>query len=380
VRKGLGYLNASVLLSLPPFAMSSSHYPFDSIESVVADIRAGKIVLVTDDADRENEGDLVCAAECITATQVNFMATHGRGLICAPLSEERAQQLSLDVMVQRNREALTTNFTVSVDAAQGITTGISAADRARTLNILADPRARPTDLVQPGHVFPLIAKRGGVLRRAGHTEAAIDLTNLAGLQPAGVICEIMSSDGTMARLPELLQFAQTHQLKICSIASLIEYRRERERLVELEKVSTVSTAYGEFQLHLYRSKLDETRHLALVRGNVKSGQPVLTRVHVENLIDDTFKGGENSLNLALQHISQATCGVLVYLRLPDSGLNSVLGITSTQHPSKGLRDYGMGAQILSDLGITKLRLLTNSTPKVVGLQGHQLEIIELVSL
>ncbi len=380
MRKGLGYLNASVLLSLPPFAMSSSHYPFDSIESVVADIRAGKIVLVTDDADRENEGDLVCAAECITAAQVNFMATHGRGLICAPLSEERAQQLSLDVMVQRNREALTTNFTVSVDAAQGITTGISAADRARTLNILADPRARPTDLVQPGHVFPLIAKRGGVLRRAGHTEAAIDLTNLAGLQPAGVICEIMSSDGTMARLPELLQFAQTHQLKICSIASLIEYRRERERLVELEKVSTVSTAYGEFQLHLYRSKLDETRHLALVRGNVKSGQPVLTRVHVENLIDDTFKGGENSLNLALQHISQATCGVLVYLRLPDSGLNSVLGITSTQHPSKGLRDYGMGAQILSDLGITKLRLLTNSTPKVVGLQGHQLEIIELVSL
>lgn len=360
--------------------MSSSHYPFDSIESVVADIRAGKMVLVTDDADRENEGDLVCAAECITAAQVNFMATHGRGLICAPLSEERAQQLSLDVMVQRNREALTTNFTVSVDAAQGITTGISTADRARTLNILADPRARPTDLVQPGHVFPLIAKRGGVLRRAGHTEAAIDLTNLAGLQPAGVICEIMSSDGTMARLPELLQFAQTHQLKICSIASLIEYRRERERLVELEKVSTVSTAYGEFQLHLYRSKLDETRHLALVRGNVKSGQPVLTRVHVENLIDDTFKGGENSLNLALQHIAQAPCGVLVYLRLPDSGLNSVLGITSTQHPSKGLRDYGMGAQILSDLGITKLRLLTNSTPKVVGLQGHQLEIIELVSL
>jgi 3,4-dihydroxy 2-butanone 4-phosphate synthase/GTP cyclohydrolase II len=360
--------------------MSLPSTPFDPIEAVVADIRAGKMVLVTDDADRENEGDLVCAAQTITPAQVNFMATHGRGLICAPLSEDRAQQLSLDVMVQRNREALTTNFTVSVDAAQGITTGISAADRALTLNILANPQSQPADLVQPGHVFPLIAKRGGVLRRAGHTEAAIDLTTLAGLQPAGVICEIMSSDGTMARLPELIEFAKTHQLKICSIASLIEYRRERERLVELENTTTISTAYGEFQLHLYRSKLDETRHLAFVKGDVKNGQPVLTRVHVENLLEDTFKGQENPLNLALQHIAKAQRGVLVYLRLPDSGLNSLFGSAATAGHTKGLRDYGMGAQILSDLGISKLRLLTNRTPKVVGLQGHQLEIIELVSL
>lgn len=360
--------------------MPATPSAFDSIESVVADIRAGKMVLVTDDADRENEGDLVCAAETITAAQVNFMATHGRGLICAPLSEERAQQLSLNVMVQRNREALSTNFTVSVDAAQGITTGISAADRARTLNLLAAPQSQPTDLVQPGHVFPLIAKRGGVLRRAGHTEAAIDLTSLAKLQPAAVICEIMSSDGTMARLPELLKFAQTHQLKICSIADLIEYRRARERLVELEKITPLQTAFGEFKVHLYRSKLDQTQHLALVRGNVQDGQPVLTRVHVENLIEDTLKGTDSSLQLALKRIAEANRGVLVYLRLPDSGLGSGLGLHAENAPGKGLRDYGMGAQILSDLGIKQLKLLTNRNPKVIGLQGHQLEIIELVAL
>src|SRR6266404_35511 len=241
---------------------------FDSIESVVADVRKGRMVIVVDDADRENEGDLIMAAEFVTPAAVNFMAKHGRGLICAPTTSERLQQLGIEGMVKQNREVFKTDFQVSVDAARGITTGISAADRAETIKILADPTAVPEDLVQPGHVFPLRARPGGVLQRAGHTEAAVDLVKLAGCRPIGVICEIMSDDGSMARLPELIKFSKKHRLKICTIADLIHFRRTREKLIERMEVVKMPTEYGDFNLYLYRSKLDGQHHLALVCGEV----------------------------------------------------------------------------------------------------------------
>ncbi len=267
----------------------SSHSPFSSIESILADIRAGKMVIITDDADRENEGDLLCAAQCVTPQMVNFMAKHGRGIICAPVSEERAQRLGLNLMVQSNREAFSTAFTVTVDAARGITTGTSALDRAHTISVLVNPESKATDLVQPGHMNPLIAKNGGVLRRAGHTEAAVDLAVMAGMEPAGVICEIMNDDGTMARLPDLLEFAKIHHLKIATIESLIRYRQEREKLIEREQVIKMPTDYGDFDLHLYRSKLDGgEHHLALTKGKIDDGHPVLVRVHSECLTGDVF--------------------------------------------------------------------------------------------
>src|SRR6185295_16838480 len=241
---------------------------FDSIESVIADIRNGRMVIVVDDADRENEGDLIMAAQHVTPTAINFMAKHGRGLICVPTTSDRLQQLGIGRMVKENREVFTTDFQVSVDAARGISTGISAADRAKTIAIMASPTAVPNDLVQPGHVFPLRAKAGGVLQRAGHTEAAVDLTVLAGCRPIGVICEIMNDDGTMARLPELLKFAKRHRVKICTMANLIENRRTREKLVERVEAVKMPTEYGEFDLYLYRSRLDEQHHLALVKGDI----------------------------------------------------------------------------------------------------------------
>src|SRR3954449_4543969 len=243
---------------------------FDTIDDVVSDIAKGKLVIVTDDADRENEGDLVMAAEKATAKNINFMAMHGRGLICVPISNERAEQLGLQRMVAQNREMYRTDFTVSVDAAHGVTTGISAHDRAATIQTIANPASTPDDLVQPGHIFPLRAKDGGVLRRAGHTEAAVDLARMAGLQPAGVLCEILHDDGTMARLPELMEFRQKHGLRICTIQSLIAYRRKREKLVEREQILKLPTDYGEFDLHLYRSTVDGTHHLALVKGKIDS--------------------------------------------------------------------------------------------------------------
>src|SRR5437773_2524374 len=255
----------------------------NSIESVVADLRKGRTVIVVDDADRENEGDLIMAAQFVTPAAVNFMAKHGRGLICAPTTSERLQQLGIERMVQQNRETFKTDFQISVDAAQGITTGISAADRAATIKILADPTAVPEDLVQPGHVFPLRARPGGVLQRAGHTEAAVDLVKLAGCRPIGVICEIMSDDGSMARLPELTKFARRHRLKICTIADLIRYRRTREKLVERVEVVQMPSEYRDFDLHLYRSKLDWQHHLAFVCGDVAVNLGVLVRVHSECL-------------------------------------------------------------------------------------------------
>src|SRR6266699_5612695 len=276
------------MVLLPMVTKTADTFQFDTIDDVVSDIAKGRIVIVTDDADRENEGDLVMAAEKVTPEAVNFMAKHGRGLICVPISNERAEQLGLQRMVVRNREIYRTDFTVSVDAARGITTGISAQDRAATIQAIANPKSSPDDLVQPGHVFPLRAKDGGVLRRTGHTEAAVDLARMAGLQPAGVLCEILHDDGTMARLAELMEFRKKHGLRICTIQSLIAYRRKSEKLVELEQIVKRPTDYGDFDLHLYRSKVDGQHHLALVKGRIDKNKPTLVRVHSQCLTGDVF--------------------------------------------------------------------------------------------
>ena len=374
-------------------------FQFDTIDDVVSDIAKGRMVIVTDDADRENEGDLVMAAEKATPDAVNFMATHGRGLICVPISNERAEQLGLQRMVAQNREMYRTDFTVSVDAARGVTTGISAFDRATTILAIASPKSSPDDLVQPGHVFPLRAKDGGVLRRAGHTEAAIDLARLAGLQPAGVLCEILHDDGTMARLAELLEFRIKHGLRICTIQSLIAHRRVREKLVELEQIVKMPTDYGDFDLHLYRAKLDDTHHLALVKGKIDKNKPTLVRVHSQRLTGDVFGSRRcdcgNQLHAALRQIQEEGNGVLVYMRqegrgiglaakihaykLQEEGLDTVEANTRLGYPSD-LRDYGTGAQILVDLGVRQFRFLTNNPKKVVGLEGYGLEMIEQVPI
>src|ERR1043165_1908037 len=289
---------------------------FDSIESVIADIRRGRMVILVDDADRENEGDVIMAAEFVTPAAVNFMAKHGRGLICVPTTSERLKQLGVEEMVKQNRDSFKTDFQVSVDAAKGISTGISAADRARTIAIMASPTALPNDLVQPGHVFPLRAKPGGVLQRAGHTEAAVDLAVLAGCRPITVICEIMNDDGSMARLPQLRKFAKKHKLKIATIADLIEYRRTREKLVERVETIKMPTEYGDFDLHLYRSRVDGQHHMALVRGNIATKKGVLVRVHSECLTGDVFGSRRcdcgPQLHQAMRQIAEADCGVIVY--------------------------------------------------------------------
>jgi 3,4-dihydroxy 2-butanone 4-phosphate synthase/GTP cyclohydrolase II len=372
---------------------------FDTVDDVLIDVAQGKIVIVTDDADRENEGDLVLAAEKVTPDAVNFMAKYGRGLICVPISNERAEQLGLQRMVVQNREMYRTDFTVSVDAAHDITTGISAHDRAKTICTIANPKSSPEDLVQPGHVFPLRAKDGGVLRRAGHTEAAVDLARMAGLQPAGVLCEILHDDGTMARLPELMEFRKKHNLRICTIQSLIAHRRVREKLVELEQVVKLPTEYGDFDLHLYRSTLDGNHHLALVKGRINKANPTLVRVHSECLTGDVFGSRRcdcgNQLHAALRQISEEGNGVLVYMRqegrgiglaakihaykLQEEGLDTVEANAKLGFPSD-LRDYGLGAQILFDLGVRKFRFLTNNPKKVVGLEGYGIQMIEQVPI
>lgn len=368
---------------------------FDPIPDIIADIKRGRMVIVTDDADRENEGDLVMAAAKVTPATVNFMARHGRGLICAPVTEERAKQLGLQRMVAHNREMYATDFTVSVDAARDISTGISAKDRAATIKVLASGKGKPADLVQPGHVFPLQGKPGGVLRRAGHTEASIDLARMAGLDPSGVICEILNEDGSMARLPQLLKFKKKHGLKICSIEDLIAYRRKQEKLVEREQVIVMPTEYGDFDLYLYRSTVDGQHHVALVKGKISANTPTLVRVHSECLTGDVFGSRRcdcgSQLHQALQQIEKSKNGVLVYMRqegrgiglgakihaykLQEQGLDTVEANEKLGFPSD-LRDYGLGAQILSDLGVKKIRLLTNNPRKVVGLEGYDLEIVE----
>tara|TARA_Y100001934_G_C12366155_1_gene783572 strand:+ start:871 stop:2070 length:1200 start_codon:yes stop_codon:yes gene_type:complete len=372
---------------------------FDSIESAISDIRRGRMIIVVDDADRENEGDLVMAAEKATPRTVNFMAKHGRGLICVPTTGDRLKQLGIERMVVHNRETFKTDFQVSVDAAKGITSGISAADRAKTIQILAEPRSFPEDLVQPGHVFPLRAKAGGVLQRAGHTEAAVDLARLADCLPAGVICEIMKDDGTMARLPALKRFAKKHKLKICSIEELIKFRRERDRLVELVEVVKMPTDYGQFDLYLYRSTIDGQNHIALVKGKVQGRKPVLVRVHSECLTGDVFGSRRcdcgPQLQAAMKQVHEAGAGVVVYMRQEGRGIGLPAKIQAYKLQEQGmdtveanrklgfpmdLREYGLGAQILVDLGIQKIKLMTNNPKKVVGLDGYGLEIVKQVAI
>lgn len=352
------------------------------IEEIIAELRAGHMVVLVDEEDRENEGDLVCAAEFVTAEKINFMAKYGRGLICLTLTEAHCRQIELPLMVRENGLALATNFTLSIEAATGVTTGISAADRARTIQVAADKNAKPSDIVQPGHIFPLRAQNGGVLVRAGHTEAGCDLAQMAGLHPAAVICEILKDDGEMARLPDLIEFAQLHNLKIGTIADLIEHRSQHEKLVERVATRQVQTAYGEFDLLTYVDQTTQRTHLALVKGKIDALQETLVRVHEPlsalDFLEQKTTGSSTSVHQAMQKIARAPAGVLVLLHRGETSKDLLARASLTgeskQHTQWDPRSYGIGAQILRDLNVGKMRLL--ATPhKMPSMAGFGLEVV-----
>jgi len=373
--------------------------PFSTIEEALEDVRAGRMVVVCDAEDRENEGDLTLAAQFATPEAVNFMAKEARGLICLALTPERCDELGLDLMAAKNESPFQTAFTVSIEAREGISTGISAHDRARTIQVAIDPRSRPQDLVQPGHIFPLKAKGGGVLERTGQTEAAVDLARLAGLAPAGVICEVMNDDGTMARVPDLAAYCARHKLKMITVADLIAYRRRHDKLIERVVEARLPTAFGEFDVVGFRTMVDDKHHVAMVKGEIDGADDVLVRVHSECLTGDVFHSLRcdcgQQLEDALLRIEQEGRGVLLYLaqegrgigllnklkayKLQEEGLDTVDANLELGMPAD-LRDYGIGAQILVDLGLTSIRLLTNNPKKIVGLEGYGLRVTDQVPI